>query len=83
MCDRRPFAFELRRRGYAAQVGLMTNTLVGQLNSTKRALPTMPSAGFCARSARVTTTSVHMQRTRRLVAECLKEAYISGKPSER
>jgi len=44
----RPFAFELRRWGHAAQARGFekhSRTLVN-LSSAKRALPTMPSAGF-------------------------------------
>ncbi len=43
----RPLAFELRRWGHAAQArGFEKSRTLVSLSSAKRALPTMPSAGF-------------------------------------
>ena len=73
----RPLAFELRRWGHAAQARGFekhSRTLVS-LSSAKRALPTMPSAA--AISSPYDDLSPHSGP----VAECRKQAYISGSPS--
>jgi hypothetical protein len=75
----RPLAFELRRWGHAAQArGFEKHSrTLASLSSAKRALPTMPSWILTAISSPYDDLSPHSGP----VAECRKQAYISGSPS--